>query len=340
MNSEIWQQLVSLESRDAVIKWFYKLHKKELSNRRAIEINSAARQAREYFRNANDADYTVKPLLTFYGVASLSRSFILLMKRDGGEETLKVGHGLNTENWAGILSGNISSGLQKIGELKVKTCCGLFYELIKESKNRICLHTNSSGIDWQLDYNIPKMKDEITFADVLSRIPDLKNDIHLIDERRYFRINDLTYTEDKGFSARLSNSEIGNKLDRYKENGYSIDVEQNSLRITCPSDKFKENLPLFIHSYVYKMFGSIPSLYIVEPFKNFSSYSQICMTYLVSYYLGMLVRYFPSYWVSLITGAIGDKAWPVINRAQHYVETIYPELVIEFIRNEIDKAEK
>lgn len=88
MDQEIWHQLLPLESRDITKKWFSIIHGRELNTRRTKEINAAAKQAREYFRNASKADYSVRPLLTFYGVASLSRSFLLLLKRDGGEEKL------------------------------------------------------------------------------------------------------------------------------------------------------------------------------------------------------------------------------------------------------------
>lgn len=74
MDKEIWQQLLSLEDRDVTQQWFSKLHGRKLNVRRAKEINAAAKQAREYFRNASNSNYSVRPLLTYYGVASLSRA--------------------------------------------------------------------------------------------------------------------------------------------------------------------------------------------------------------------------------------------------------------------------
>ncbi len=68
MDREIWQQLLSLESRDITEQWFQKLHGRKLSARRANEINAASRQAREYYKNAQNADNAVRPLLTYYGV--------------------------------------------------------------------------------------------------------------------------------------------------------------------------------------------------------------------------------------------------------------------------------
>ena len=91
---ETWQRLLGLESRDVVQLRFHRIHARELNARRAGEINAAARQAREYFRNAAASDYSVRPLLTFYGIACLSRALLLLMKAKGGEECLPHSHGL------------------------------------------------------------------------------------------------------------------------------------------------------------------------------------------------------------------------------------------------------
>ena len=54
---------------------------------------------------------------------------------------------------------------------------------------------------------------------------------------------------------------------------------------------------------------------------------------MVAYVLGMLTRYYPTHWIALIQGDKGDAMWPTINRAQHFVETSYPELVIELVHD-------
>jgi hypothetical protein len=45
----------------------------------------------------------------------------------------------------------------------------------------------------------------------------------------------------------------------------------------------------------------------------------------------MLVRYYPTHWISLLQGEKGDALWPTINRAQQFVESSFPELVVEMI---------
>ena len=63
MKSDVWQQLLALESVDLVSNWHSQIHKRTLNLRRAHEITASAKQAREYFRNASNADVTVRPLL-------------------------------------------------------------------------------------------------------------------------------------------------------------------------------------------------------------------------------------------------------------------------------------
>ena len=72
-------------------------------------------------------------------------------------------------------------------------------------------------------------------------------------------------------------------------------------------------------------------LCLTEPFPSGARYSQLCITYMVSYVLGMLVRYYPTHWISLIQGSKGDSMWPAINLAQQTVEESFPELVSELI---------
>lgn len=103
---KIWQKIRTLESFDIAKKWFKVLHNRELNSQRATEIICAAKQAREYFRNATQADYTVRSLLTFYGIASLSRATTLLFKVSGGEGSLTKGHGLQVSDWSNTLSGD------------------------------------------------------------------------------------------------------------------------------------------------------------------------------------------------------------------------------------------
>lgn len=341
MNNEVWQQLFSLENRDLTCKWFKRIHSRELNAQRTHEINAAAKQAREYFRNASNSHYSVRPLLTFYGVASLSRSLLLLLSNSGGEATLKAGHGLGTVDWHSFMSGDVTAGLQNLRYLKIRTQAGLFSDFVEATANRISIHVNSSAVDGRLSYNIPAHPQELSFDDLLSRIPDLQKDyLNISDVVRYAPINEMTYTKEAGFRAVVKADEFSQFQTIYESLGYTLvpNAESTFIILTCDTKTFENNLPMFIHTYVNKMFGSIPSLHLAEPFPANVIYSQLCVTYMVSYILGMLVRYYPTHWMSLIQGHKGDSLWPTMNRAQHLVEQTFPELVIELLSDVLTES--
>ena len=332
-DQEVKQQLLQLENRDVVKKWYKKIHNRELSTSRAKEINAAAKQSSEFFRNAENASYSVRPLLTYYGVYTLSRALVLLFKSQGGENTLKEGHGLGTDNWSSILvGGDASSHLRDIGKLRVKSSKGLFSELVKETNNHITIHINSAGIDWGISYDVPESGLVFTLDELISRIPDLQPDLKELGvAENFLRVNDLSYNQSNGFSCDVygNNEDV---LSSYKGHGFLCASRGNSLiNITCTSEQMYNFVPQFLHQYVQKDFGTIPSLYLLSPFENNMRLSEIAVVFLMSYYLGMLVRYYPTHWISLVQGDNGDEYWPVLNRAQNYVLQVFPELCMELI---------
>ena len=329
---EVWQKLLPLESQDIVQDRFKRIHSRELNVRRAREINAATKQAREFFMNAYRSDYSVRPLLTYYGVASLGRALVLLLKARGGEESIKSAHGIATVDWRCVISGDVSAGMTRLGELKIRKRLGLFSDFAQLTKNRICLHVRSGGVDGSIDYGVPDGNEEISIADLFSRIPDLREDyLKVSDKVRYAAVNEMTYSQEKGFRAKVQAESFCSFKSAYEHYGYAIALEGDWCIVTCDSTQFIDQPPMFIHSYLHKMFGSIPVLYIAEPLPSGTRYSQLCVTYMVAYVLGMLVRYYPTLWIALTQGGKGDVLWPTVNRAQQLVEITYPELVAEFI---------
>ncbi|MYC89301.1 MAG: hypothetical protein F4X22_13855 [Gemmatimonadales bacterium] len=334
MNRAIWQKLLSLESRDITQQRFEQIHSRTLNARRAREINAAARQAREYFRNGSNSDHSVRPLLTFYGVASLSRALLLLLKPDGGEEGLNRGHGIEAVRWGEVVSGGNIDGLPRLNELRICVRSGLFSDFMKYTRNRMSMHIRSGGVDWRFCYDLPDHAEQISVGDLFSRIPDLWEDYSdLSDVRRHVAVQDLSYSEDNGLQVKIRKENSSGIISAYQELGYAAVDDGESCALTCSADRAEREIPQFVHTYVNKMFGAIPKLFIAEPFPGGARYSQLCMTYMVSFVLGMLVRYFPTHWIALVQGEKGDSMWPTIVRAQQVVEESYPELVAEMIRD-------
>ena len=65
------------------------------------------------------------------------------------------------------------------------------------------------------------------------------------------------------------------------------------------------------------------SMTMVNCFPNGDRLSEYIKLYLISYILGMLSRYFPSRWMSLIQNDVGSIAQPLLAKAVRAVETAF-----------------
>ena len=242
MNTETWQRLLSLESHDITQQWFRRIHSRDLSARRAREINAAAKQGREFFRNASNSNYSVRPLLTFYGVACLSRALLLLMRTNGGEEGLTAGHGLETVGWGDVMSGDKLLSLRKLHNLKIRTRQGLFSDFVEHTGNIIMIHVHSAGVDWRIPYDIPELGKEFSLKDLLSRMPDLRMDYSNISgEMKYAPINEMTYDIEKGLNAKVKAEDFARFQNVYEGFGYIVSPDSDWVNLTCDSKTFNQN---------------------------------------------------------------------------------------------------
>ena len=333
MDTRIRHDLMSLESQDIVRQRFKRIHSRDLNARRAREINAAAKQAREYFRNSSNADYSVRPLLTFYGVTSLSRALVLLLREEGGEECLTSGHGLETAGWREVMSGNTLTGLSNLSQLKVRRCSGLFSDFLEHTRNTVLLQVGSWTINWNLSYDIPNIAMEISVGDLFSRIPDLRNDYSILSgSLQHAHITDLSFNKEDGLRVTVNKNDFAKLSDYFISRGYSMSNRDNKWCVlSCDAETFQKVYPLFIRTYLEKPLGWLKMFHMATPLPGGECYSQLCITYMVSFILGMLARYFPTHWMTLIHGSKGDSLWPAISRAQEAVEHSFPELVAEYI---------
>src|SRR5688500_8909978 len=125
-----WNELLDFETRDLVERFVKKKFGREPSARKIQQITSNFIQGREYFKSAEAASITVRPLLQYYGVMALSKGLILCLNYSLTEDHLKGSHGLEVKNWKEVISSREFENLEiSFGE-------GTFSELIKETENR------------------------------------------------------------------------------------------------------------------------------------------------------------------------------------------------------------
>ena len=130
------------------------------------------------------------------------------------------GHGLQVNAWGSILSGEISQAISKIGNLQIETCSGLFNDFIESTNNILCLHVIGSTVDGRISYSKPVLGVKISFIELLSRIPDLKNEMEIIFESG--AIYKITFEAERTFTFRLFGG---------KDLTYEITDENNEIEL-------------------------------------------------------------------------------------------------------------
>jgi hypothetical protein len=90
-----WEIIANYESHELMRVRYHAKHGRDANAAHAREIASPFIQARHYYDAAAAADRTVKPLLLYYGVVSLSRALVLFLLRGLREAALAPGHGLS-----------------------------------------------------------------------------------------------------------------------------------------------------------------------------------------------------------------------------------------------------
>lgn len=79
----------------------------------------------------------------------------------------------------------------------------------------------------------------------------------------------------------------------------------------------------------------IGDFYAVRRYPASPNLNKIAVTFILSYILGMFVRYYPTQWTALIRGQVADAALPTLLSAVDYVENSYPSITADFIEHKV-----
>lgn len=81
---------------------------------------------------------------------------------------------------------------------------------------------------------------------------------------------------------------------------------------------YRSSFPVF-----YQVDGS-PVVHVILDFPNGDRLSEFYKLYITSYILGMVVRYYPSKWTSILRGGPGDFSQPLLTKAVESIEVDFP----------------
>lgn len=338
--NNIWSQLALFESTDLIKRLFLEKHCRELNSGKAKEIVSNLVQGREYFASAENASEIVKPLLQYYGVVSLSRGLILFLSTNARESSLKPSHGLSLENGHSILS----QGLENLPNIPIKVTNGAFIELYEATKNeeksviyiapypnRILLSstlgTNPEGASFPVKEILSR---NTSLYDIYKRVFNenpkcYKCLVFLLSLDTHIEI--LIYKNENGFP---DEEELQNLLDLKKEyylrssdnHHFLGNVNHMHYRIAkSGSEDLINLLPPVKNSFNNDTF-------LITPIQGNIVLSTLLEFYSISYFMSMIVRYYPSHWMSFITRNNGDLSYPLFKYMINEIQDKFPILII------------
>ena len=328
---KVWNELLVFETLDLVKRHVRAKQGKNLSTTRALQISSNFIQGREYFKSAERANITVRPLLQYYGVMSLSKGLILMLNNMSlTENQLKHSHGLEVKNWKETLAS------KNFEDLLIVVRRGTFTELLDATRNVNFLKHNSSKADYITPLSKPHQGYELVFKDVMQYFPDLHKEYELwLDKELVFAklIELYFHAGDNKVLVHLEGEISQDNLGLLFPEKYCGQLEMISRNRKETLFKYDRNgwCPNIAQSSI--SFLDIGTCCVVPVLKNDIGFNLLTSMYLISYVLGMMARYFPTTWISLMRAEKGDKIYPFICRALDYIYDIYPKQILIFLNS-------
>ena len=329
-NMNTWYTLREFETRDITSRSYHNRHALELSASKAREISSNFIQAREYFRNASEAEFAIRPLLQYYGIASLSRGLTLFLEPNRRETSLKPSHGLQVCDWRQELA----NGLTGIGSLRTRLTEGLFHDLLVATDNKFYFRHNSSGVNWSIGANIPTLGSEFTLEEIVARIPDVSDQYNVwagkpipfmvLKSFEVDRANDLFK-----FVVAAKDERVDSVFPTDRFPNRSVTGDSSDLIVECRST----DGPFFAQKVGIWEIGDVV---LYGPLKSNLYFTPLAACFMLSFTLGMLCRYFPTTWINIGRFGKGDAFYPLAIRLLDWIQDTFPAMVVDALRGPYD----
>ncbi|GHV78250.1 hypothetical protein AGMMS49944_00410 [Spirochaetia bacterium] len=328
MKINAWNRLLEFETRDLIERYVKDKHGRKCSAKQIMEISSNFIQGREYFKNAKQAAITVKPLLQYYGVSALCRGLVLACTPYISEAALKPSHGLETIKWQESLA------KRDFGGLTVAIRHGAFYELLSYTENKVYFKHNSSAISYSQCLEVPQIGTEIKLNDLLLTFPDLAGEYKTWSQNKLhyailqtFNILNGTHEYEYGINKTCGKETIEELFPKILLGDYDLS-DSGSSTIIKTKDSY---LLLFAQIFTDSFNAGMGEIALTKPINQHVYLSSLAQFYVVSFFLGMLSRYFPSVWISLSRTEKGDSIFPLVVKIIDMIDDYFPELILNYL---------
>ncbi len=343
-----WERLSLYESRDLLSRFYQKRHGRELSAEKAYEIIAHLAQGRGFFTSAGQSSELVRPLLLYYGVYALSRGLILFLDVSLRECSLPASHGIEAVGWQ-----NAQGSIDQLPNLPLKITGGTFGALSKVTGNveRCLIHAVPKDAPphhllVRAGTTTIKTPATISIKMVLERLPDLSTIFATTfgSFSKCYQAIVFFLSEDTQTDVFILETELGlpGEGDIRLATGLPADVPLSTSDEVWPY-KVKNIWYRINHSSESELLAKLPPIksdregntYVAELLPDGLDLSSLSLLYLIAYSMGMLARYYPSKWLSLLNSSKGDFAFPLMKAATTVVENRFPQLVLQELEGHI-----
>lgn len=320
--NDIWHFLREFESKDLVKRYIKTKFGYELNSAKAFEITSAFRQGRSYFESSTIADISVKPLLQYYGIVALSRGLILILNRNSRENNITPSHGLKIKNWTDV------SKTGKLESIILKTSSGTFKDLINATKNKSYFRAGSSGINWQVSYDVLDDDFEFNLKELSYSYPDLKKSVEswLGYEVPSIEIKSLKHLENKTQIGIQNTKNVGLIFPEELYPNHAIIEATNGSNITYDGYEAPH-----ISQKWESSFQVIGDTYAIPPFEKSIFLNDISKMFATAFIFGTISRYYPTTWNNITTGLKDDSILPFAINFMDFLKEKFPQVIMDFI---------
>lgn len=341
--ADAWAEVSLYESRDLGPKLYYDKHQRDLSAHKAQEIVSYFAQGHEYFTSAQRAGDLVRPLLLYDGVLALSRALILFLSPTTRATALKPSHGLSDMQ----LPGEFSKALKNLADITLRfDAKGTFPRLSEVTRNHEWVLIHCAPYPTTRRHRSPGTKvlpsnAIVTLREIRSRIPALA-DLYeeTFDElSAAYRGFVFTYSLTTDAEVDIYGSIRHRPSETVLRKQFRL-PDTESLQMTERHDCFPPEHHFTWHlrprSFdelecvlppVWEGEGGLVRL--VAPLENGVTLASLSIYFLVSYIMGMLVRYYPTHWHALVTHQKGDLLYPLLREAVNVVDRSFPRRLLQ-----------
>lgn len=126
-----------------------------------------------------------------------------------------------------------------------------------------------------------------------------------------------------------SEGEIDNVFPAARFPGRSVAVDGNNLVLESTSAE-----GLFFSQRIGWL--NIGDVVLYGPLESSLYFTPLAACFMVSFFLGMLCRYFPTTWINIARTEKGDAFYPLATRLLDWTEETFPTMVVDVLRGPYD----